>query len=281
MVRIAITKIKTKKDAPAWRIEYYVRINGVRCRKQETLPYVDRSTAETIRAMRISAAIRREDLKPKQVKNPRLGALVDQYLNATEYKRSHRRDLSSAPHIKEHLGRLRVKELIPDHAEVYRQKRRNEKTPRRTQPTIATMNREVSFVKAVLSWAYKNKHVDDLLLRGVPMEKGENERNRVLTDEEFERLLKHSPDHLRNVLVCAWETGMRRGEIFGLTWGQVDLKARRISLTADQTKTRKPRRVPITDSLLDVLQSIPQGFRTSASSCTGTSPSPSRCTSPS
>lgn len=257
---MAIKKMRTKAGEPAYRIVYYVLEKGVRRRKQETLAYVNRRTAEEILAARKTAALRGENLKPRPVKNPTVKTLLDKYLEATEEKRSHRRDLSSAPHLREHLGRVRVKDLIPDDIETYRRKRRKEKTPRGTPPTDATLNREVALLKAVMSWAHRNKHVDDLLLRGVSMLDGEVRRNRVLSYEEYHRLLDASPSHLRNIIICAWETGMRLGEILSLTWGQVDKKNQLFRLRAAQTKDNEDRLVPITDPLEQVLVSIPTGL---------------------
>ena len=54
-----------------------------------------------------------------------------------------------------------------------------------------------------------------------------------------------------------YHTGMRRGEILGLTWDRVDLKDRWIYLDAAHTKDQEPRRIPINSELLEILKSIP------------------------
>jgi integrase len=46
-----------------------------------------------------------------------------------------------------------------------------------------------------------------------------NIRDRILTAEEFHRMLNGSPDYLKPILPCAYYTAMRRGEILGLTLG--------------------------------------------------------------
>ena len=48
-----------------------------------------------------------------------------------------------------------------------------------------------------------------------------------------------APLHLRRIMVCAYETGMRAGEIIKLTWDKVDPKTGFIRLTAEDTKTNE------------------------------------------
>ena len=50
---------------------------------------------------------------------------------------------------------------------------------------------------------------------------------------------------------------MRKGEILGLTWDRVDLKAGFIRLKGTDTKTGEARSIPIGRELRDVLQSLP------------------------
>jgi integrase len=72
-----------------------------------------------------------------------------------------------------------------------------------------------------------------------------NTRDRVLTPEEFARMLEVSPNYLKPVLQCAYHTGMRKGEILGLTWDRVDLKAEFIRLKGVDTKIGEARSIPI------------------------------------
>jgi len=75
-----------------------------------------------------------------------------------------------------------------------------------------------------------------------------------LTEEEEDRLLEASSEHLRTILVVALNTGMRRGEILNLKWNQIDLQAREIRV--EKTKSGKPRIVDINSFLLDVLTKL-------------------------
>jgi integrase len=87
-----------------------------------------------------------------------------------------------------------------------------------------------------------------------------------LTPKEFQRTLGASPDYLKPVLLCVFSTSMRRGEILGLTWDRVDLKAGFIRLREADTKASERRSIPIGRELREVLQSLspaldPQGHR--------------------
>ncbi|MDI6616107.1 MAG: site-specific integrase [Syntrophaceae bacterium] len=84
-----------------------------------------------------------------------------------------------------------------------------------------------------------------------------NARDRVLTREEFDRLMKALPPHTRGIVATGFYTGMRRGEVLKLTWDKVDLKNLVIRLDASDTKDREARTIPICRALHDVLKDIP------------------------
>jgi integrase len=90
----------------------------------------------------------------------------------------------------------------------------------------------------------------------VKLYKPDNGRERVLSEEEYLRLLTVSPVHLQRIIICAYETGIRSGEIQYLTWPRVDLKAGLIRLEGKDTKTGAGRAVPISSALRGVLEDI-------------------------
>ncbi|WP_197740502.1 site-specific integrase [Desulfosarcina widdelii] len=92
---------------------------------------------------------------------------------------------------------------------------------------------------------------------------GSDIRDRILSKDEFKALLAKAPRHLRPILATGYYTGMRRGEILGLTWDRVDLKGRAIRLTADMTKDGEARTIPICDALHDELKAIPRALHKS------------------
>jgi integrase len=93
--------------------------------------------------------------------------------------------------------------------------------------------------------------------REVAKLKEENSRNRYLTAEEEERLLAACAGdrtYIKSILILALNTGMRRGEILSLQWGQVDLNRNFIHLV--RTKSGKKRDVPINTAVRDELLAL-------------------------
>ena len=60
-------------------------------------------------------------------------------------------------------------------------------------------------------------------------------------------------DHLMPLVLVAINTGLRRGELLGLTWECVDLQRRQLTVAAHTAKSGKVRYVPLNAEALDVL----------------------------
>lgn len=96
--------------------------------------------------------------------------------------------------------------------------------------------------------------VGDNPCSGVKLGREANHRVRFLTSLEIERILSVANPRLWPVVAIALLTGMRRGEILGLTWENVDLANRRLYIL--QSKSGLPRELPISPKLANVLQGI-------------------------
>lgn len=64
------------------------------------------------------------------------------------------------------------------------------------------------------------------------------------------------PLHAQGAAATAYYTGMRKGEIFNLTWDRVDLKNKIIELEIEHTKDKEKRYIPICESLFEILDKI-------------------------
>lgn len=79
-------------------------------------------------------------------------------------------------------------------------------------------------------------------------------RIRWLSPAEAERLLAELPDHLAEMARFSLETGLRRANVTGLQWSQVDLVRRVAWIHADQAKAHKAITVPLSDTAVEVLR---------------------------
>jgi integrase len=144
-----------------------------------------------------------------------------------------------------------------------KQKQRAERPQMQITRTIATVNRELSLLRRMFNEAYR----EGWIVRN-PFSTGgslistadEKKRERILTREEEARLLEAcsapSRAHLRPIVVCALDTGMRRGEIFSLRWRDLDFDNRVLTIQATHTKTMKERQVAMTSRLAIELETL-------------------------
>jgi integrase len=122
--------------------------------------------------------------------------------------------------------------------------------------TLANVHRILAVVRHALNIAEREAWIDrNPFEQGPPLinPKDEKSRQRICSREEETALLDACNEderrHLRSVLICAFDTGMRRGEILSLDWNDVDLKHSVIRVRAFNTKTMTGREVPITSRL--------------------------------
>lgn len=143
-----------------------------------------------------------------------------------------------------------------------RQKRVITRSIRVRPRSIASVNRELSILRAILNFAVAN---DWLLVNPFTKAKGiislsaEVPRDRVLSFSEEKRLLSVCTEeraHLRPILICALDTAMRQGEIFKMRWSEVDFETSEIYIPQTNTKTEQTRRAAMTPRLRGELDAL-------------------------
>ena len=77
---------------------------------------------------------------------------------------------------------------------------------------------------------------------------------RFLTREEAQRLLAELPAHLADMAAFSLATGLRRANVTGLQWSQVDLVRRLAWIHPDQAKARKAIAVPLNAEAVVMIQ---------------------------
>ena len=124
--------------------------------------------------------------------------------------------------------------------------------------SAATANRYHNILRALFNRAIEWEKLDGKNPAAkIKQFRADNARVRFLEKEEIARLLAACDLEIYPAVVCALFTGMRQGEILGLRWERVDLTNGTIYVL--QTKSGKPREIPISPKLASVLKSIKTG----------------------
>lgn len=168
--------------------------------------------------------------------------------------------------LKDHFGKKRLRAVT--HGDIRAYKTLRLRTPKRGdgQRSIAGVNRELAMLRRMLNvalmegWILKNPFNSGGSLISVA---DERKRERILTRAEEAALLgaceredkskRQRCLHLRPILICALDTGMRFGELRTLRWRNVDLEGGLITVEAFNTKTLKQRTIALTARLADEL----------------------------
>jgi len=152
----------------------------------------------------------------------------------------------------------------------------------------ATVNRDLDRIRKVFACAVEWGFLSEHPLRKVKRIKVDNERVRYLRADEEKRLRKALADreaerrkhresgnkwlsergneerpmwardgftdHVMPIILLALNTGMRRGELFGLEWRSVNLAGKFLTVEAGNAKSGKTRHLPLNNEAMDVLR---------------------------
>jgi integrase len=127
----------------------------------------------------------------------------------------------------------------------------------------ATIDMEISIAQTMVTNAFDNDKVDGRALKAFrsvkrKLKAGANARKGILTTGEYLRLLDKAQSHLKPILIIAFNTAMRRGEILGLKWSNIDADGNFIRLSEDMTKEHREKSIPINQHVREVLNKIPR-----------------------
>ena len=127
------------------------------------------------------------------------------------------------------------------------------KAKKRGGRTNATVNRMLALLRAILRRCANDWECLDRA-PAIRMRNEPTRRIRFLTREQAAVLLQELPGHLRAMATFTLATGLRRANVTGLTWEQVDLERKLAWLHPGQAKSRKGIAVPLNETAIAVLQ---------------------------
>lgn len=267
-------KGRSAKSKPTWwaRVTYTDPVTGKRHDRQrraenkihakelvhELLAEVDKTggrslAKEHMTFLDLATYFEKEYLKPAEYVEGRKVAGV----------RSVSPAMAAVKALKEHFGKRQLRGISHNDIRAFRAERLATKTKAKKQRSVAAVNRELEKLRRLLNiaeregWILRNPmHSGDPLISVAD----ERKRERILTRDEELRLLAACENryqrHLRPILICALDTGMRRGEIFGLKWSDVDFDERVLTIRAFNTKTMTERQVSLTTRLAIELEEL-------------------------
>jgi len=255
--------VRPRKDRGKWEVDHgnppgstYARTRRLFDTEEEALAYA------TLMAPRLGDAA-----PPVTDQTMTLGAAFERYFLARARKRSLDADRKLARHLLAEFGEsTRLRDLTASRIARYQERRlaagsvRNKTAEGKPRPlSSASINRPLSLLRSLLRLAHRNWDV----LPRVPvitLEREPQGKIRWLTADEEVRLLAACAEsqtaHLRDVIVLALETGMRLGEIAGLTWDRVDMSRGIIRL--ETTKSGRRREIPMRQVVYDLLARRPE-----------------------
>ena len=184
------------------------------------------------------------------------GAMVEKFLaeKRAEGKRSIEDDDERSVPLKAFFGTdTPVPAITTRRVAEYRVVRLGTKSRRKTLLAPATVNRECALLRSILRMALAWEEITRLPVFKMTKEEG---KQRYLTPDEIARLLG-ACEESRNKLLLALvtvdlHTGLRKGELLGLTWEHVDF-ARGVIVLGRRTKSGKGRDVPINQAVYAAL----------------------------
>ena len=189
---------------------------------------------------------------PKDKAKVKLKVLYNLFEQYSKYnKKSYDKDISFIKILKTYFNEnLYADELKLSDFENLKVKLREERSS-----SNATVNKYLNCLSKMYNIAIEEKLLVENPLSRIKRFKEPNYKIRYLTADEEIRLYKAIDDYapyIKPLVVCALQTGMRKGEIFNLKWTNIDFDYGFIELL--ETKSGKSRKIPISQKLMEVFK---------------------------
>jgi integrase len=235
-----------RRRARSWEIKYYVKGKMVR----ENVPGTDENRARRILRRRIAEA---ETGLYVDTRNLTYWQLREGYFldYVTNRRRSLRHDREGNPitpavqRLDRFFGGLRADEITTEQIKRFQQ----EELARGLSP--ASVNRSCSSLRRAFNLA-----VEEGRLRTAPffpMLKEAPPRQGFFSQDDYQALSKALPDYARLPLALGFYCGLRKAEVLGLQWRQINFLEGTITLHAGETKNDAARTIPIPAQLRALL----------------------------
>jgi len=131
--------------------------------------------------------------------------------------------------------------------------------------TDSTVNRALAGLRRLFNFAVSREYMEDSPFpktskSGLFYPEQRGLRN-FFTEEQMEKIVEASPEWLKPMILTAYYTGLREGELLGLRWEWIDLKDGVIYLPSTKTlkdPTGRGQRVVMQKELIDLFEGLPK-----------------------
>ena len=245
-----------KASSKNYWIEYYV--GGKR--KRERIGQSKQAAENRLREVQ-TAKVEGRHIKSNKNNLITLGQLKNWYLNLPEVqqKRSYRDICQCIETILKFLGENRlVGDELNQDVERFQNYRLSNKSRRGKPASPATINRNVANFRAMLNKAVDYRKIDSPPLRRLKKLEENNVREKILSEEDFGKLLSNCSGDLKGFVLIGYYIPMRQAEILNLMWDEIDFKHKFIRLGGKRTKNKKGRVIRLHPNVYDYLRRLPQ-----------------------
>lgn len=156
-------------------------------------------------------------------------------------------DISIMRSLEEAFDNKNIHEITTWDIEKWKQKRKAEVKP-------STVNRKLAVLKSFFSKAIEWGKCQGHPASKVKLLKGVTKRLRYLMPEEVQRLVSNCADFLKPIVTLAVHTGMRKSEILGLKWSQINFEQGIITIL--ESKNEERRDIPMDETIKSILKGI-------------------------
>lgn len=234
--------------------KYYCRgsLNGDRYNKRCD-GASSRKEAQVIEdAIRYELRLKQAGIIKEKEKKYSFSFLMDKYVRTSEANnKSVKESKQYSKYLKIYFGENRdIKSIKPSDIEEYKLYMLS------SGRSNATVNRYLAALKRAYNIMIKDELINYNPVCKVDTLIEDNRRNRYLSKDEWRLLYKELSPINKKIVTVALLTGLRKQNVLRLRWEQIDWNLRTIELSKSENKGKKTIKIPIVNTLYNLLQSL-------------------------